>query len=184
MVMPTQFESIFINRKNSKICLLTVIGLFLSNIINGQVIQNTGFENDSFFVYPGYIIANGQIAGCACQPDVIIKGVTFKGIVGANPTVAGEFSADLSLAYNSDCANNITGNNSVMSKQCVYEENPGIFTIANLIPGNTFFDFANYEFEPLLAPSISVQPTNQSAMIGSTVSFSVTADGVKPLYYQ
>jgi hypothetical protein len=37
---------------------------------------------------------------------------------------------------------------------------------------------------PMLPPAITVQPTNQSAVVGSNVTFAVTATGTQPLNYQ
>jgi hypothetical protein len=73
--------------------------------------------------------------GGGSAPDVTINGITFKGIVGGTPTVPNEFRASLGSAYSSDDANNITGNSATLSKRFVYGGNPGIFTIANLVPG-------------------------------------------------
>lgn len=74
--------------------------------------------------------------GGGSAPDVTINGVTFKGIVGGTPTVPNKFRAgNLGSAYSSDDANNITGNSATLSKRFVYGGNPGIFTIAGLVPG-------------------------------------------------
>ena len=37
---------------------------------------------------------------------------------------------------------------------------------------------------PVVAPTIVVQPTNQTVMVGGTLSFSVVAEGTEPLTYQ
>lgn len=76
--------------------------------------------------------------GGGSAPDVTINGVTFKGIVGATPTVLNKFRASLGSAYSSDDANNITGNSSTLSKRFIYGGNPGIFTIAGLVPGKEY----------------------------------------------
>ncbi|MGC8744958.1 MAG: immunoglobulin domain-containing protein [Verrucomicrobiia bacterium] len=74
--------------------------------------------------------------GGGSAPDVTINGVTFKGIVGGTPTVPNKFRAgNLGNAFGSDDANNITGNSAALSKRFVYGGNPGIFTIAGLVPG-------------------------------------------------
>lgn len=191
--------------------------------------------------------------GGGAAPDTTIHGVLFKGVVGANPAIANEFSmTGVGSAYGSDDPNNITtGGSAALARRFIYGGNPGYFFIAGLVPGmdyvavfysvaweegmraqtfsyyddrltvnqdhfgnnngirimyryvappsgaitlmvsptlpgNTFhlYGFANYEANPRPLPIIGLQPRSQVTTPGSTVTFSVTAGGARPLQFQ
>ena len=78
--------------------------------------------------------------GGTAAPDTTINGVLFKGVVGANPASANEFSiTGLGSQYTSDDVNNITtGGSAALAKRFTYGGNPGYFFIAGLAPGKEY----------------------------------------------
>gem|GEM_PF-446857 len=75
-------------------------------------------------------------------PDTTINGVTFRGIVGANPSLPGELlTSGLTSAYTSDDANVVTtngGGSANLAKRFVYSGNPAVFAIQGLVPGRQY----------------------------------------------
>ena len=77
--------------------------------------------------------------GGTAAPDTVINGITFKGYIGANPTMPNEFSiTGLGSQYTSDDANVLVtagGGSAALAKRFIYGGNPGYFIIGDLVPG-------------------------------------------------
>ena len=76
-----------------------------------------------------------NFGGAGLAPNATINGVTFTGVSGATPSVAGKFSYNMSVAYHTSDANNITGNSASLADCFVYGTELAVLTLEGLEVG-------------------------------------------------
>jgi predicted outer membrane repeat protein len=135
-----------------------VSGAILRNCI---LYFNNGPSNTNYF--------NSFLNYCCTQP--LPSGT---GNFISDPQFVDRFGGNYHLQSTSSCIN--TGNNADAPVGMDLDGNPRIF--------NGTVDLGVYEFETPTAPTINGQPTDQSVTVGSNATFSVSATGSVPLYYQ
>lgn len=87
---------------------------------------------DSSFTY-----THAYNFGSGASP--VINGVTFTGVNGGDPTVAGRFSVSgIGNNFGDDGGANVTGNSTTLARSFIYGGNPGTLTLQGLTPGRQY----------------------------------------------
>jgi len=134
------------------------------------------------FIYggnPGYFSIAGLVPGMEYV-------ATFYSVAWEDGMRAQTFSYyDDRLTVNQDHFNN---NNGIRIMYRYVAPASGAITLMQspTLPGTTFhlYGFANCEANPQPLPVVGLQPRSQVTTPGSTVTFSVTAGGARPLWFQ
>ncbi len=137
-------------------------GASISSLANCIVISNTAPSGANY--------SGGSFAWC-CTTPLPAGG---QGNIAADPRFVDASAGNLRLQSNSPCIN--AGINAALGGTNDLDGNPRI--------SSGIADIGAYEYQGNLALILTSQPTNQTVLAGTTVTFNVTVWGTPPFSYQ
>ncbi len=144
--------------------------------------QTVGFSGGT---YPTTVAADYANLTTQFSPIVITQPQNQFVANGANASfsVVAEGGSTLGYQWNFNGTNILGATNSTLSLTNVQPFNAGAYSV---IVTNSFGSVtsSNAALTTPGAPTIAIQPTNQTVSAASTATFSVTAGGTSPFYYQ